>query len=128
MIHESNLEQRARDEGDQKMPFQLLGWIPGTANTDYQWVFDNILNNVHVEPDKNFAQVAEVVQSGAMVIGTYDRFTYGDPAGFLENINDHMKTAKQNKLIYIPKTGHTYQQKEQQVADKLLKIVQSWGC
>jgi hypothetical protein len=39
-----------------------------------------------------------------------------------------MKTAKQNKLIYIPKTGHTYQQKEQQVADKLLKIVQSWGC
>lgn len=122
------LEQRARDEGDQKMPFQLLGWIPGTANTDYQWVFDNILNNVHVEPDKNFAQVAEVVQSGAMVIGTYDRFTYGDPAGFLENINDHMKTAKQNKLIYIPKTGHTYQQKEQQVADKLLKIIQSWGC
>lgn len=121
------LDQRQRGQGDQKMPFELLGWIPGTANTDYQWVFDNILNNVHVEAEKDFSQVAAIKQSGAMVIGTYDRFTYGDPAGFLKNINDHMQTAKQNKLIYIEKTGHTYQQKEQQLANKLLKVLQSWG-
>lgn len=121
------LDQRNRGQGEQKMPFELLGWIPGTANTDYQWVFDNILNNVHVEPEKDFSQVAAIEQSGALVIGTYDRFTYGDPAGFLQNINNHMQTAKQNKLIYIEKTGHTYQQKEQQLANKLLKVLQSWG-
>ena len=37
-----------------------------------------------------------------------------------------MPTAKQNKLIFIEKTGHTYQQKEQEVADKLLGLVKAW--
>ncbi|MCD7125571.1 hypothetical protein [Limosilactobacillus caviae] len=61
------------------------------------------------------------------MIGGYDRFTYGDPQKFLENINDHMQTAKQNKLVVIPETGHTYQQKEQQLADELLKLLKTWG-
>lgn len=121
------LEQRRQGNGNKRMSFNLLGWIPGTANTDYQWVFDNILNNVHVEPDKDFSQIAAIDQTGAMIIGTYDRFTYGDPTNFLQNINNHMKTAKQNKLIYIPKTGHTYQQKEQQLANQLLKLLKEWG-
>ena len=121
------LDQRKRGEGDQRMPFNLLGWIPGTANTDYQWVFDNILDNVHVEPDKDFSQVAAVTHSGALVIGGYDRFTYGDPEQFLKNINDHFPTAQQNQLIVIPKTGHTYQQKEQELADDILKIIQEWN-
>ena len=119
--------QRKRGEGDQRMPFNLLGQIPGTANTDYQWVFDNILDNVHVEPEKDFSQIKAITHSGALMIGGYDRFTYGDPQKFLENINDHMQTAKQNKLVVIPETGHTYQQKEQQLADELLKLLKTWG-
>ena len=63
---------------------------------------------------------------GAMLVGTYDRFACGDPAGFLKNINDHMPTAAQNKLIIIEKTGHTYQQKEQETADAILHLVQDW--
>lgn len=121
------LMQRKRGEGDQRMPFNLLGQIPGTANTDYQWVFDNILDNVHVEPEKDFSQIKAITHSGALMIGGYDRFTYGDPQKFLENINDHMQTAKQNKLVVIPETGHTYQQKEQQLADELLKLLKTWG-
>ncbi|WP_295730486.1 alpha/beta fold hydrolase [uncultured Limosilactobacillus sp.] len=120
------LNQRQQGAGEKRMPFNLLGWIPGTADTDYQWVFDNILNNVHVEPEKDFSQVAAITQTGALIIGSYDRFTYGEPQKFLENINDHMQTAKQNRLIVIPKTGHTYQQKEQVLADEILKLVQSW--
>ncbi len=38
-----------------------------------------------------------------MLIGTYDRFTYGDPSGFLKNINNHTKYPKENKLIFIEK-------------------------
>ena len=41
-----------------------------------------------------------------MIIGTYDRFTYGDPIGFLENINNHTKNPKKNKLLFVEKTGH----------------------
>ena len=57
-----------------------------------------------------------------MLIGTYDRFTYGNPKKFLENINNHIKNPEKNKLIYINETGHTYQRKEKQVAEKLFII------
>ena len=74
----------------------------------------------------NFSQVEKITHSGAMFIGTYDNFTDGDPAGFLKNINSHMKTADENKLVFIERTGHTYQQKEQEAADKLLQVVARW--
>ncbi len=36
------------------IPFELLGWIKCTAKTAYNWVFNNILNNVHVEKNGVF--------------------------------------------------------------------------
>lgn len=112
--------------GQERLPFELLGWIPCTAQTAYGWVFNNVLDNVHVEPDGNFSQVANITHTGALLIGTYDTFTYGDPVGFLENINNHFPSPSQNKLIFIEKTGHTYQQKQQETAEKLLSLVQGW--
>ena len=61
-----------------------------------------------------------------MLIGTYDGFTYGDPSGFLENINNHKKNHKGNKLIFVKNTGHTYQRKEQEVADILSNLISNW--
>ena len=108
------------------IPFELLGWIQCTAKTAYNWVFNNILNNVHVEKNGDFSQINEINHKGAMLIGTYDRFTYGDPSGFLKNINNHTKYPKENKLIFIEKTGHTYQKKQQEVADIILKLIKEW--
>ena len=103
-----------------------MGWVECIANTAYQWIFTSMLNNVHVEKDGDFSQVEKITHTGAMIIGTYDNFTYGDPAGFLSNINNHMPTAKENKLIFIERTGHTYQQKENEIAQDILKIVKDW--
>ncbi|MBR3623204.1 MAG: DUF1749 domain-containing protein [Selenomonadaceae bacterium] len=113
-------------DGGKMLPFPLLGWIACIANTAYQWVFDNILDNVHVEKDRDFSDVEKITHTGALVIGTYDNFTYGDPAGFLRNINEHMPTAKENKLIFLERTGHIYQQKEQELADKLSELIWDW--
>lgn len=113
-------------DGQKMLPFPLLGWIDCVADTAWQWLFTDTLNNVHVETDKDFSQVANVTHSGAFLIGTYDNFTYGDPVGFLRNINDHMPTAKQNTLLIIQNTGHTYRQKEQEVADAILQLVRQW--
>ncbi|MBQ9405327.1 MAG: alpha/beta hydrolase [Desulfovibrio sp.] len=115
-----------RGQGQEMLPFPLLGWIDCVADTAWQWLFTDTLNNVHVEADKDFSQVARMTHSGALLIGTYDNFTYGDPAGFLRTINSHMPTAQDNTLIFIQKTGHTYQQKEQEVADHILRLVQQW--
>ena len=76
-----------------------------------------------MERDGDFSQAEKITHTGALLIGTLDRFTYGDPSGFLRNINDHIPTAQQNKLIFIEGTGHTYQQKEQQLADILLETL-----
>ena len=120
------LQQVERGDGNNILPFPLLGWISCIGNTAYQWVFDNMLDNVHVEKDRDFSQVEQITHTGALVIGTYDNFTYGDPSGFLKNINDHMPTARENKLIFLERTGHTYQQKEQELADKLRELLQGW--
>ncbi len=115
-----------RGDGQKMLPFPLLGWIDCVADTGWQWLFTDTLNNVHVEADKDFSQVSRMTHSGAMLIGTYDTFTYGDPAGFLQTINSHMPTAKENILLYIQNTGHTYRQKEQEVADEILSLAQKW--
>lgn len=112
--------------GQEKLPFELLGWIPCNADTASDWVFTDTLNNVHVEPDADFSQVSQVTHTGALLIGTLDRFTYGNPSGFLTNINRHFPNPDRNELIFIENTGHTYQQKEQETADKILEVVQNW--
>ncbi len=40
----------------------------------------------------------------------------------------NLSTAKENKLIFIEKTGHTYQMKNQEVADDILRQLLKWRC
>ena len=120
-------QQIANGNGQKVLPFELFGWLSATADTAYQWLYSPILNNVHVEKDGDFSQASKIPHSGALLIGTLDRFTYGDPCGFLQNINDHLQSARENQLIFIEQTGHTYQQKEQEVADKICELIRNWG-
>lgn len=112
-------------QGEKILPFEFMGWVTCTANTANDWL-SGILDNVHVG-DGDFSQVEKIFHSGALLIGTYDNFTCGDPKKFLENINNHMPTRDENILIFIEKTGHTYQHKNQEVAEKILETLQSWS-
>ena len=112
--------------GEEMLPFPFMGWVDCIAYTAYDWQFSGMLNNVFVEPDRDFSQCEQITHSGALLIGTYDNFTYGDPSGFLKNINAHIPTAKENKLIFIEGTGHTYQQKHQETANKIAEQIQEW--
>lgn len=116
-----------KGQGQKLLPFELFGWLPATAETAYQWLYSPLLNNVYVETDGDFSQVEKISHSGALLIGTLDRFTYGDPSGFLRNINDHFMSSQANQLIFIENTGHTYQQKEQELADKIRDLLTNWG-
>ena len=115
-----------RGEGDRMLPFLLMGWVECTVATAYDWVHSGLLNNVHTSPDGDFSQVSQITHTGALLIGTYDNFTDGDPSGFLRNINNHMPTAAHNRLLFIERTGHTYQQKQQELADMILNLLQDW--
>ncbi len=112
---------------NKKLPFSLFGWINCTVNTANQWIFDNILNNVHVETDADFSQIEKITHTGALLIGTYDSFTYGNPTCFLENINNHFKNPDSNELIFIEKTGYTYQNKEEELAECLVDLIKKWS-
>lgn len=126
--HEKSIVAQFRENGrgQELLPFDFIGWLPCVADTAWQWLYSDTLNNVHVEADSDFSQVERITHSGALIIGTYDRFTYGDPCGFLRNINDHMPTAAENELIFIERTGHTYQQKERELSDAILRLVSGW--
>ena len=115
-----------RGHADEMLPFLLMGWVECTVGTAYDWVHSGLLNNVHTSPDGDFSQVSQITHTGALLIGTYDNFTDGDPSGFLRNINSHMPTAAENRLLFIERTGHTYQQKHQEVADKILQLIRDW--
>lgn len=118
--------QVERGDGEKMLPFPFMGWVQCIAYTAWDWQFSGLLNNVFTEADGDFSQCERITHTGALLIGTYDNFTDGDPAGFLRNINNHIPTAKENRLIFIEKTGHTYQRKEQETADKLLELVRDW--
>lgn len=114
--------------GQEMLPFPLLGWIECVADTAADWLFSSELDNVHVEDDGDFTQVANIIQPGVLLIGTFDTFTYGDPSGFLTNINDHFSHPERNRLVFIEGTGHTYRQKEQEMADDVLELVRTWDA
>ena len=120
--------QVERGDGDKMLPFPFMGWVECIANTAYDWQFSGLLNNVHTAKNGNFSQAGKITHTGAMLVGTYDNFTDGDPAEFLRNLNAYMPTAEQNKLVFIEKTGHTYQRKHQEVADVILQQLEEWRC
>lgn len=107
-------------QGAKLLPFYFMGWVVCTANTAHDWL-SGVLDNTN-----NFAQLEQVTHTGALIIGTYDNFTEGDPSKFLRDINNHMPTAKDNELIFIERTGHTYQQKHQEIAEIILNLTQKW--
>ncbi len=120
-------EQVERGDGDKMLPFPFMGWVACIANTAYDWYFSGILNNVHTDKHGDFSQAEKITHTGALLVGTYDNFTDGDPSEFLRNLNDHIPTGDENKLIFIEKTGHTYQKKEQEAADDILRQIKEWG-
>lgn len=118
--------QVRRGDGDKMLPFPFMGWVVCIANTAWDWQFSGLLNNVHTAKDGDFSQAERIIHTGALLVGTYDNFTEGDPTEFLRNLNSHMPAADENRLIFIEKTGHTYQGKHQEVADKILLQLQEW--
>ena len=96
-------EQVERGDGDRMLPFPFMGWVECIANTAYDWQFSGLLNNVHTETDGDFSQAERITHTGALLVGTYDNFTDGDPSEFLRNLNRHMPAAAQNDLIFIEK-------------------------
>ncbi|MDY2966164.1 MAG: alpha/beta fold hydrolase [Megasphaera massiliensis] len=118
--------QVERGDGDKMLPFPFMGWVTCIADTAWDWQFSNLLNNVHTAKDGDFSQASALSHTGALLVGTYDNFTDGDPSDFLRNLNNHIPTATANSLIFIEKTGHTYQMKHQEVADKILAQLQEW--
>ncbi len=112
--------------GAEMLPFPLMGWVECTVATAYDWLHSGILNNVHTRPDGDFSQLERITHTGALLIGTYDNFTDGDPAGFLRLINSHLPTAAENRLVFIERTGHTYQMKHQELADDILDLINEW--
>ena len=113
-------------DGNKMLPFTFMGWVECIANTAWDWQFSGLLNNVHTARNGDFSQAEKITHTGALLVGTYDNFTDGDPADFLKNLNSHMPSAKDNDLIFIEKTGHTYQHKHQEVANQILHQIQKW--
>lgn len=103
--------------GDRMLLFPFMGWAPMIAKTAWQWLWRNPLDNVHSDEDGDFSEVELISQSGVLIIGTYDRFSYGEPKAFIELINSHIQQKNDNDVIFVEGTGHVYTKREQMLAD-----------
>ena len=112
--------------GGEMLPCPFMGWAPMVALTAWQWLFKNPLDNVHSDAGGDFSEVARIRQSGALIIGTYDRFSYGEPRAFIELINAHTRAPEKNEVIFVEGTGHVYSQREQMLADIVLRLARKW--
>ena len=113
--------------GDRMLPFPFMGRAPMIAKTAWQWLWCNPLDNVHSDGDGDFSQVERIRQSGALIIGTYDRFSYGEPKAFIEIINSHMQRKDENEVIFVEGTGHVYTKREQMLANIILRLSLKWS-
>lgn len=118
---------RQRGQGKARLPFKLFRWLSATADTGYQWLTNDTLNNVHIEEDGNFTQIGNIQQHGALIIGTRDGFTRGNPRQYLTNINNHFTDPQMNQLVFIPNTGHIYRRQEQTLANQIMKLIHQWN-
>ncbi len=116
----------AAGRGGERLPFELFGWIPCIGDTAGDWLFSDILDNVHPEPDGDFSQVSRIGTPGALLIGSFDVFAGGEPVGFLRNIAAHFPGPGRNRLVVIPGTGHTYRGKERETARAVAELVARW--
>lgn len=116
------------DDGMQNrmLPFPFMGFAPMIARTAAQWLCKNPLDNVHSDEDGDFSEVERIKQTCALVIGTYDRFSYGEPKAFIELINSHTMHPEANEVIFVEGTGHVYTKREQALADIILSLVKKW--
>lgn len=120
-------KQIALGKFDDAMPFKLFRWQRGINQTGWDWLTDDTLNNTHIKPRADFKQVHAIKQSGALLIGTHDGYSRGNPVQYLKNINNHMLTKDQNDLLFIADASHVYRGKEQEVAEKVLKTIkENW--
>ncbi len=106
-------------EAKEWMPFKLFRWQKGTNQTGWNWLKDNTLNNTSFD----FSQLRAIRHSGAFLIGTHDGFTRTNPVRYLKTINQQMRTAKENKLIFIDNASHIYRGKEQEVANAITDLI-----
>lgn len=95
-------EQVERGDGDRMLPFPFMGWVECIANTAWDWQFSGLLNNVHTAKNGDFSQARQITHTGALLVGTYDNFTDGDPSEFLRNLNDHLACARRLGIHSLP--------------------------
>ena len=112
--------------GGERLPFDLFGWIPCIADTAGDWLFSDMLDNVHPEPDGDFSQVSRIRVPGGLLIGSLDVFAGGEPVAFLRNLAAHFPDPARNRIVVIPGTGHTYQEKAAQTAREIAELVRRW--
>ncbi len=121
------INERLRSGNSTKiLPFRLFRWLTSTAANANRWLHDDTLNNVHVSQNGGADQLAKIPYSGALLIEMYDRFAGGSPVRYLENINNHLPTSRENELVYIPNTGHIYRHQEGKVAQAIKNLLQKW--
>lgn len=120
------LKFKEENKLDELLPIPFDNYNLYTARAFLDFIENKHAKNLPVySKNGDWKQLKMIKQTGLYIMGEKDSFAFGDTLNHLQTINTNSK--KQNNVVtVIEDCGHTFRNKERELAYAILKFVQNY--
>lgn len=119
------LKFKEENKLDELLPIPFDNYNLYTARAFLDFIENKHAKNLPVySKNGDWKQLKMIKQTGLYIMGEKDRYAFGDTLSHLQTINTNSKK-KNNVVTVVEDCGHTFRNKERQLAYAILKFVQN---
>lgn len=117
------LKFKEENKLDELLPIAFDNWNLYTARAFLDFIENKHSKNLPIHSKNgNWKQLKTIQQTGLFVMGEKDSFAFGNTLDHLQTINANSKN-KNNVVAVIDNAGHTFRNREQELANTILNFV-----
>ena len=117
------LEFKENNKLDELLPIAFDNYNLYTARAFLDFVNNKNAKNLPIySKNENWKQLKAIEGKGLFVMGKSDSFAFGNALSHLQTINENSKN-KNNIVVVIENSGHTFRNKEKELAQVILNFV-----
>ncbi len=117
------LKLKAENKLDELLPIAFDNYNLFTARAFLDFINNKNAKNLPIYAKiGDWKQLKKVKQTGLFIMGKNDGFAFGNTLNHLQTINENSKN-KNNVIAVIENAGHTFRNKEQELARVILEFV-----
>ena len=119
------LEYKRANKLNNILPIPFDNYNFYTAKAFLDFVGNKHAKNLPIySQNGNWNQLKRINQVGLFIMGEKDGFAFNNAANHLQTINQNSKN-KNNKIRIINDCGHTFADKEEELANEILTFIQT---